>query len=293
MTPDSDLSECAVDALAPILLQLPVDDFLKTQLSRASLLPCRDSAPRALCRLLYSLDSLSRDCWFDDLFAMLCAFSSCGDADIRTEFPALAAQFLGRLCVREHRLRVVSLASSLTAGDTTMRSEVSEHLATMSSALDEHERAALILPMATALAGAGGLVIGTLGEDADTEIVVDYCAELLSRSPDVAFGAAFAFSAPAVAVGRERWRRLADAFDAARRSPDTRVQGTSAFVLASFAFEMPSRDLQRAALGMLASGQDVAEGIIANLDSIVGLAVSRKLRLCADVLDRTNSERPH
>jgi hypothetical protein len=307
---DSDLSDSAVDALAPILHQLPTGDFLKDQLSRLRHLLCGHFSPRPLCRLLSSLSALDPDFWFDDLFAMLCALSSSDDSDCRLQFPALAADLLGRLRNAEHRTHILSLVSTLTSGDAAMRAALSAHLAAMSSALDDIERAALIPPVAKALAGAGALggVIGTLGARADAGLVADYCAELASPSRDAAVAAAFAFSAAAVALGRERWRELAGAFGAATRSPDVRVRRTLSFALASFAFAMPPRDLQRAAARMLADAPDVAEGAIANIDQIARLvpeprvllfalqepdakyeswrtrlAVSRQLRYCADV----------
>jgi HEAT repeat protein len=312
---DSDISDVAADALSPILLQCPVDNYLLTHLSRLRRLLCDGSSPRIICRLLPALDSLEPDRWFDDLYAMLWTVAECDNSEIRNEFPALAAKFLGRLHEREHRVRILSLVSSLKVSDYTMRVALSAHLPAMSAALDANDRAVLIPPIATALFGENmeelGPVIGTIGAHVDKEIVMNYCAALTSKSPNVMFRAAFAFSAVAVALGRERWREISAAFDTARHASDMRVRRTLAFALASFAFAIPRHDLEHKAVDFLMDTQDVAEGVIVNLDQIarlipnprrllfalqepdvkykqwrVRLAVSRQLRYCADIFGK-------
>jgi hypothetical protein len=303
------------DTLSLIFPAIPISDFLTFHVPQLILLLSDPDSLRPLSRILLTLDSLQPDLWFDSLYKILSAIS---ESSIQIDFPALAARFLPNLHEREHQLRIFTLISTLNIkASSVIRTAIADCLPYISSSLTETDRQRLIPLIVKSffnrrdkltIIPALGPVTASLGIHADREIVTQYCSAL---SSNLAFHAAYSFSAVAIGLGKARWCELSESFENVSQSGDSKTRRTLSFALASFAFLIPPGDLQGIAKRFLADEAFVSEGVMTNLDQIAvrvrepeelmfalgnprkyekwraRLSLSRQLRYCAAFCERT------
>lgn len=299
---DAELIEGISYAYAALLTLIEKNDFVEKQLPLlVSFSKSASKEVRMTCVAVVSFLTQFFDpkVWYPQLYEILSTLASDQLGTIRAKIPQLIALYAKKIPDQISRAqlsgRYILFCRDST---TTVRQAAAEFLMTLSDALDQNERYITILPeinmllidpvesVRSAASRNLGQIIASLGSRADTQIVSKYCSLLTSRDANASFQAAYAFSAVAIALGKERWGELASAFEVACASKFPKVRRTLSFALSSFAHLLEPNDLVNVAGTFLRDFPEIAVGVISTLHQIVNLIEDKQsLLFCLEEPD--------
>jgi serine/threonine-protein phosphatase 4 regulatory subunit 1 len=252
---------------------------------------------------------------------LLNALTSDVNSSVRKLVPSLISDYIGRF----ERKAFLCARFSILVRDSSarVRQAAAESLLKLSEALDFQNRVVTVFPAVVLLLGDSratvrevvmknlGPLIAQFGATVQSPLVTKYCTLLSSIDFSIAFSAAFAFPAVALALGKARWPEVKRAFEVAIGAQDYQIRRTLAFGLASFGPILDPETLCGVAKDFLNDVSEVAVGIITNLYQLVQyvgrkeellfclleprrkypkwrmrLRVSEQLRYCSDDFDR-------
>ena len=287
LTCEPEIIEPLAYAYSALLTLIEKNDFVQVQLPilvSYSKNPSKEVRIFCVLTLSFLIQFFDPSVWYNELYEMLSNLASDQIGTIRAKIPQLIALYSKKITDPLSRgqltARYILFCRDTT---TTVRQAAAEHLMTLSDALDQTERIVTILPeinlllvdsveaVRNAASKNLGQIIASLGPFSDSQIVSKYCTLLSSRDAQTSFQAAYAFSAVALALGKDRWNELSSAFEVACSSKFPNVRRTLAYGLVAFAHLLDPNDLSSIAASFLRDFAIVAIGVVSSLHQIVKL----------------------
>lgn len=284
------------ETLASLLILCKKETFISSEISNIrSHLTFKKKEVRIIIGhvLLFISSYFPCDIWFDNFYDIICALASDSLGSVRALVPSIIALYSKTLHDEEQQSKLVGRFQLFCKDKSILvRKTAAESLVTLSESVSENIRVLSILPSANILLNDHveavrtvilrnlGPFISTIGKEVDESLVGRFTSAINSTDPNVEFASAFAFPAVALALGKDRWDELKDAFDIAMLSREFRVRKTLSFGFVSFCSVVDENDLKNIVNGFLRDLPAIADGIIQNLHQILHLTKIENIIFC-------------
>ena len=230
----------------------------------------------------YLIEYISPSIWWNDLMDLLSKLTTDLDEEIRSMVPPLVALYCQKTNVPKEKAQL-SGKFSLYCRDSSIivRRAAAESIVALSEALDLTSKLITVSPAVnTLLADPSDIVrdvttknlgplISSLGKITTPILIAKYCTALSSQDVNVAFSAAFSFSAVSLALGSSRFHEIKSAFDNAAGSREYRIRRTLSYSFVKYAHFFTKEEVLDIAINFLKDHSMVAIGILSNLHEIL------------------------
>ncbi|KAK8898486.1 hypothetical protein M9Y10_000775 [Tritrichomonas musculus] len=284
------------ETLASLLILCPKDTFISSELPIIqSHLTFKKKEVRIIIGhvLLFISNYFPCNEWFDQFYEFINVMASDSLGSVRALVPSIISLYSKSIHEEEQQSKLVGRFQLFCKDKSILvRKSASESLVALSESVTENIRLLSVLPSANILLNDHveavrtvilrnlGPLISSIGHGVDSTLVNRFTSALTSTDSNVEFASAFAFPAVALALGKDRWCELKDAFDVAMLSREFRVRKTLSFGFVSFCSIVDENDMKTIVNGFLRDLPAIADGIIQNLHHILSLTKIENIIFC-------------